>query len=69
MSVGIAELLIIIVGAVYVVPSVIAVWRDHPSKISIILLNLLLGWTLLGWVGALVWALTPPPTPPPNFPR
>ena len=51
-------LLIIVVGVVYHVPSVVALVRDHPSKGAIIALNILLGWTLLGWVGALVWSLT-----------
>jgi len=25
---------------------------------AILVLNLLLGWTFLGWVGALIWSLT-----------
>ena len=31
--------------------------RDHLSQGGIIVLNLLLGWTVLGWVGALIWAV------------
>jgi hypothetical protein len=34
--------------------------RNHHNKGAIFALNLLLGWTLIGWVGALVWALTKP---------
>ena len=30
-------------------------WR---LRLAIFVLNLFLGWTLLGWVGALVWAAT-----------
>ncbi len=51
-------LLIIIAGIGYFVPSVVALVRDHPSKGAIIALNILLGWTFLGWIGALVWSLT-----------
>jgi ABC-type transport system involved in cytochrome c biogenesis permease component len=32
--------------------------RNKRQRVPIFVLNLLLGWTLLGWVGALVWALT-----------
>jgi hypothetical protein len=45
-------------GAVmYLTPSIVAIIKKHPQKISILALNLLLGWTLVGWAGALVWAL------------
>lgn len=42
----------------YILPTLIAFDHKHPQKIAICALNLLLGWTLLGWVGAFVWALT-----------
>jgi hypothetical protein len=42
----------------YVFPSIIAWHRDHHQKVAILLLNLLLGWTVLGWIGALIWAAT-----------
>ena len=42
----------------YLVPAVIATARHHHNAGAIFALNLLLGWTLLGWVGALVWACT-----------
>ena len=38
-------------------------WRGHPSLIAIGLLNLLLGWTFLGWLGSLVWSLILPQNP------
>lgn len=43
--------------AIYFLPSIVAVVRDHKNTTGIALLNLLLGWTLLFWVGALVWAV------------
>lgn len=43
--------------AIYFVPTIIAVSRKHSSKGGIIALNILLGWTFLGWVISFVWSL------------
>lgn len=43
----------------YNVPSIIAFLRFHPSSLRIIVLNIGLGWTVIGWFAALVWALMP----------
>lgn len=43
---------------VYLAPSAVAWNRKHNNRAAIITLNILLGWTLIGWVGALVWAMT-----------
>src|SRR5690349_1909673 len=40
----------------YFLPSIIAMVRCKRDTVSIVLLNLFLGWTLIGWVVALVWA-------------
>lgn len=50
--------LIGIVLLFYFVPSIAASTRRHRNRGAICALNLLLGWTLLGWVVAFVWALT-----------
>jgi Superinfection immunity protein len=42
----------------YFLPTVIAEARGHQNTGMIFLTNLLLGWTILGWIGALVWAAT-----------
>jgi hypothetical protein len=42
----------------YFIPTFIALARGHPNCVPILIVNLSLGWTLLGWVGALVWSLT-----------
>lgn len=49
---------ITLIFAVYFLPGFIALARDHKNKIAIFLLNLLLGWTVLGWVSSLVWSVT-----------
>lgn len=42
----------------YFVPTIIAVRRRHRSTGGIVALNILTGWTLIGWVAALVWSLS-----------
>jgi Superinfection immunity protein len=41
----------------YVVPSLIAYWRSMPNRAQTCVINVLLGWTVLGWVVALVMAV------------
>ena len=53
----IAGLMFLVVGIpLYFLPTFVA--RKKRQFIPILVLNLLLGWTLIGWVGALVWALS-----------
>jgi len=54
MMVGLVFLIVLIVA--YFLPTWIASYRDHPNRTSIYLLNLLLGWTFLGWVACLIWS-------------
>lgn len=48
----------------YFVPAMVAWGKKHSSRIPILILNIFLGWTLIGWVAALVWALIPEPVTP-----
>jgi hypothetical protein len=41
----------------YFLPAILAFARNKRDTTSILLLNLFLGWTFVGWVIALVWAL------------
>lgn len=50
-------LVVIVLAVVYFTPSIIAYTRKHRNFGALLALNVFLGWTLLGWVGALVWAL------------
>jgi hypothetical protein len=45
---------------VYFLPSFIAASKQNAG--AIFTLNLLLGWTLIGWVAALIWAMVTPAT-------
>ena len=49
--------LIVFGGLVYWLPTIVAFARGSEGRFAILVVNLLLGWTLLGWIGALVWAL------------
>lgn len=40
----------------YILPSFVALYRKHPSKYSIILVDVLLGFTGIGWLVALIWS-------------
>ena len=40
---------------IYMLPTIIAGYRDHPSTMAVAVLNGLLGWTGLGWLAALAW--------------
>src|SRR5271156_925577 len=42
--------------ALYLLPSIIG--RNKRNSGALIALNILLGWTFIGWVVALVWSLT-----------
>jgi hypothetical protein len=62
---------VVIAALLYFIPTVIAGIRHHHRTTTIFLLNLFLGWTLIGWIGALFWACSDPgpkrgaPVPPP----
>ncbi len=43
-------------GLVYFLPTIVAVHRGH-GLAGILLLNLFLGWTGIGWLAMLLWAL------------
>ena len=41
---------------IYFIPSLVAAFREHHNAVPILLLNIFLGWTFIGWVWALVWS-------------
>ncbi|HEV2694732.1 MAG TPA: superinfection immunity protein [Verrucomicrobiae bacterium] len=43
--------------AIYFLPSYLAYKRNHKNLLAIAALNVLTGWTFVGWVISLVWAL------------
>jgi hypothetical protein len=49
---------IVVGGVLYLAPTFLSAARGHHNSTAIFLLNLFLGWTVIGWVAALVWAAT-----------
>jgi len=53
--------MILLIAWIYFVPALVARRRRHHNRVAIFALYLLAGWTAVGWIIALVWALTRPP--------
>jgi len=49
-------ILLLVMGISYFIPTIVAINRDMHNKGSIIVVNVFLGWTLIGWVVALAMA-------------
>lgn len=45
-------------GCFYLLPGIVGQNRHHHQRTAIWVLNIFLGWTVLGWIAALVWAST-----------
>jgi hypothetical protein len=51
-------ILLLVIGTVfYFLPSAIAAIRQAEHDVAIFAINLLFGWTILGWIAVLVWAV------------
>lgn len=57
LALGFILFAIIITIAGYFVPSLIAFHYNAPNKLFILLVNIVIGWTIIGWVGAFLWAI------------
>ena len=60
-------LLLLFLLGMYFFPAIIAKLRNHQQRVAILVLNLLLGWTLLGWIAAMIWAVTNTPADDEEF--
>jgi hypothetical protein len=41
---------------IYFLPTIVAYDKEHENKQIILLVNFLFGWTLVGWIGCIIWA-------------
>lgn len=48
---------------IYLCPTCIAARRNHNNRAAIGIINIFLGWTLIGWVVSLAWAFSDNVTP------
>ena len=44
----------------YFIPTFLALFRQRDQRLKLFLVNLLTGWTLVGWMVAFIWAVTLP---------
>lgn len=51
----IVKLFVVVLIALYFLPSILCYNKKHGNQVAV--LNLFLGWTFIGWVVALIWAL------------
>ena len=52
-------LILLVTVPIGFLPSIVAAARMHPRMLWILLVNIFLAWTFVGWIGALVWSLLP----------
>jgi hypothetical protein len=52
--------LALILCVIHFLPSIVAFSREHPRRITLLVLNILVGWTLIGWIVLLIWAFARP---------
>jgi hypothetical protein len=60
---GLGLLFLVLIVAVYFAPWICASNWNCPSRGAIALVNTLVGWTLIGWIGAWIMAITDRPKP------
>ena len=59
---GCPVLTLLFLVLLYFLPTIIG--RDKRDAAGIILVNVFLGWTVIGWLIALIWAITAEPYSP-----
>lgn len=57
---------VVIILGLYLLPSLLAFVRGHRNKQALAKFNILGGWTIFGWIVALVWAVYAEPS---SYPR
>lgn len=64
MDTALSLLLVLVLTALYFVPVIVAAFRSQYVNVgAIIVINILLGWTFIGWVVALAMACKSRPRP------
>lgn len=61
---GVLGAALLLCGAIafYFTPALFAYRFKHHNADAILILNFALGWTVLGWIAALIWAFMKPPS-------
>lgn len=53
--------LFVLAALAYLLPTIIANRRGHVNENTIAMLNLFLGWTVIGWIIAFLWSFSAGP--------
>jgi hypothetical protein len=53
-------ILLMLTLLIYMLPTLIAFSREHPWRAAIAVINIFLGWTLIGWFVVFLWAALAP---------
>lgn len=65
MNAALADLIVAIavvsIFFMWILPGIVASRRNHAQQMPIWILTILGGWTIVGWITALVWACSNPP--------
>jgi hypothetical protein len=49
-------IMLMLVLIIYMLPTLIAFGREHPRRGEIAVINIVIGWTLIGWIIVFLWA-------------
>jgi len=49
-------LILLAVLFIYMLPTLVAFGREHPRRLDITVVNIIIGWTLIGWLVVFFWA-------------
>ncbi|AUR99391.1 TMhelix containing protein [Vibrio phage 1.265.O._10N.286.52.F6] len=53
------EILIVLSAAlIYFLPTLVAGFRAHNNGVPIFIVNLVAGWSVIGWFGCLAWSFS-----------
>lgn len=48
----------VLIIAIYMIPTGIGILRNHNNISAIFICNVIMGWTVLGWIISLIWSFT-----------
>ena len=49
---------LMLIAIIYMLPTLIAYARDIPARGKVTVFNIILGWTLIGWIATFIWAVS-----------
>ncbi|MBU2755186.1 superinfection immunity protein [Acidithiobacillus sp. CV18-2] len=48
---------VVLLILVYLLPAILGYLLGHAHPVALLVTNVFLGWTIIGWIGCLVWSL------------